>query len=69
MFARYGLIEDELDLANVEIVAPLPPSLSNVESRTEKRLRDQKKLYALVQYTQAEDRRAFIHEYFGVAEP
>ena len=69
MFARYGLIEDEFDLANVEIVAPLPPSLSNVESRTEKRLRDQKKLYALVQYTQAEDRRAFIHEYFGVAEP
>ncbi len=69
MFARYGLIEDELDLANVAISAPLPPSLSSAEARTEKRLRDQKKLYALVQYTQAEDRRAFIHEYFGVSSP
>ncbi|MDX1925385.1 MAG: RecQ family ATP-dependent DNA helicase [Pirellulaceae bacterium] len=67
MFARYGVIEDELDLANVEIAAPLPESLSNAEARSEKRLRDQKKLYALVQYTQAEDRRAFIHEYFGVS--
>jgi ATP-dependent DNA helicase RecQ len=68
MFARYGLIEDELDLANVEISAPLPASLSNAADRATKRLRDQKKLYALVQYTQAEDRRAFIHEYFGVNE-
>ena len=66
MFARYGLIEDEFDLANVEIAAPLPTSLCSAEARNEKRLRDQKKLYALVQYTQSQNRREFIHEYFGV---
>jgi len=32
-----------------------------------KLLRDQKKLYALVQYVKQEgDRKAFIHEYFGL---
>ncbi len=66
MFARYGLIEDEFDLANVEITGPLPASLADPDSRAAKRLRDQKKLYALVQYTQSENRRQFIHEYFGV---
>ena len=66
MFARYGLIDDEFDLANVKIAGPLPASLSKAETRAEKLLRDQKKLYALVQYSQSEQRREFIHEYFGV---
>ena len=64
MFARYGLIEDEFDLSDVRIQAKLPASLADAEARDQKRLRDQKKLYALVQYTQAEDRRQFIHDYF-----
>ena len=64
MFARYGLIEDEFDLSNVAITGTLPPSLSSAESRAAKLLRDQKKLYALVQYIQASDRREFLHDYF-----
>ena len=49
--------------------APLPPlkSLADEEGRAAKLLRDQKKLYALVQYVQSADRRQFIREYFGVA--
>jgi ATP-dependent DNA helicase RecQ len=66
MFARYGLIEDEFDFAKLQIAGQLPASLASPEARNQKRLRDQKKLYAIVQYTQAPDRRAFIHEYFGV---
>ncbi len=64
MFARYGVIEDEMDLSNVQVNESLPESLSNSEARAQKLLRDQKKLYALVQYIQATDRRAFLHEYF-----
>jgi len=64
MFARYGLIEDEFDLSNVNVTGNLPASLADSEDRDQKRLRDQKKLYALVQYTQAADRRQFIHDYF-----
>ena len=68
MFARYGLIEDEFDLSNVQVVGALPKSLSSAEARAEKLLRDQRKLYALVQYIQATDRREFLHEYFFADE-
>ncbi len=68
MFERYGVIESDCDLANVQVAAPLPESLSSQEERDAKLLRDQKKLYGLVQFVQAEDRRAFLHEYFGVAQ-
>ena len=67
MFQRYGVIEDEIDLSNVKVLAPMPQSLADEELRSAKLLRDQKKLYALVQYFQAaDDRKKFIHEYFGV---
>ena len=67
MFQRHGVIEDEIDLSNVKILAPMPQTLADEELRAAKLLRDQKKLYALVQYVQAaDDRKAFIHEYFGV---
>ncbi|HQZ66459.1 MAG TPA: ATP-dependent DNA helicase, partial [Planctomycetaceae bacterium] len=67
LLQRYGIIEDEIDLSNLEVRGPLPEPLLNQESRAAKLLRDQKKLYALVQYVQSEDRRQFIREYFGVA--
>ena len=67
LLQRYGVIEDENDLTNLEVLGPLPEPLFDHEARAAKLLRDQKKLYALVQYVQSDDRRQFIRDYFGVA--
>lgn len=67
MFQRYGLIEDEHDLTSVSIDQPLPETLADAKDREAKLLRDQKKLYALVEYIQAPDRRQFLRNYFGTA--
>lgn len=70
MLQRHGVIEDENDLSSVAVNGPLPESLRDESLREEKLMRDQKKLYALVQYVQAEgDRVQFIHDYFGVPRP
>lgn len=70
MLQRYGVIDDEIDLRNVSVNSPLPDNLADEERLTAKLLRDQKKLYALVQYVQYEDdRKRFIHEYFGLQMP
>lgn len=66
LLQRYGVIEDEIDLAAVQVDGPLPESLVDEDARAGKLLRDQKKLYALVQYVQSDNRRQFIREYFGV---
>ncbi|MEO2014755.1 MAG: RecQ family ATP-dependent DNA helicase [Fuerstiella sp.] len=67
MLQRYGVIEDEIDLSNVTVLLPLPEQLADEERLAAKLNRDQKKLYALVQYVQSEDdRKRFIHEYFGL---
>ncbi|MCA9060912.1 MAG: ATP-dependent DNA helicase RecQ, partial [Planctomycetaceae bacterium] len=67
MFQRYGVIDDENDLSAVKVLAPIPTSLTDDAARSEKLLRDQKKLYALVQYVQADsDRKQFINDYFGI---
>ena len=67
MLQRYGVIRDEIDLSDVKIEGPLPISLADALQRAAKLLRDQKKLYALVEYSRAEDPRAFIHSYFSAA--
>ena len=67
MLQRYGIIEDENDLSNVAVDGSLPATLANQADRAAKLLRDQKKLYALVEYSKAEDPRAFIHSYFSAA--
>jgi len=68
MLQRYGVIEDEIDLSAVKVAGPLPAALQDEELLEAKLTRDQKKLYGLVQYVQAEgDRVEFIHDYFGVA--
>jgi ATP-dependent DNA helicase RecQ len=70
MLQRYGVIEDEIDLSNVTVLLPLPEQLADEERLAAKLMRDQKKLYALVQYVQSEDdRKRFIHEYFGLQLP
>ena len=66
MFQRYGLIEDEFDLSHVAIDLPLPETLASAAEREAKLVRDQMKLYALVEYAQADDRRDFLRRYFGV---
>ena len=53
--------------SNLVVDGDLPEALADEEGRAAKLLRDQKKLYALVQYVQSADRRQFIREYFGVA--
>ncbi len=67
LLQRHGVIEDEIDLTNLEVLGTLPEPLLDQSARAAKLLRDQKKLYALVQYVQSDDRRQFIRDYFGVA--
>ena len=67
MMQRYGVIDDETDLSSVQIRGPLPEALRDDERLQAKLKRDQKKLYALVQYVQTSGNRVdFIHQYFGV---
>ncbi len=68
LLQRYGVIDDENDLSQLELNGELPEELRSETSRAAKLLRDQKRLYSLVQYIQSEDRRNFIREYFGCLE-
>ncbi len=68
MLQRYGVIQDENALADVEVDGPLPASLASSEHRAAKLLRDQKKLYALVEYSKTDDPRTYIHDYFSAAK-
>ncbi len=64
---RWGVIEGSLDPLQIECVGPLPKLLTDQAHLDIKRQRDHKKLYALVQYVKTtEDRKAFIHHYFGL---
>ena len=66
MLQRYGVIADENDLVDVTVLAELPESLSNQTLRSAKLLRDQRKLYAMVEYVQSNGQhREFIENYFG----
>ncbi len=67
MLDRYGVISGSLAPLKVRVVAGLPPQLKDEDQHEAKRSRDQQKLYSLVQYVKCEsDRKAFIHEYFGL---
>jgi len=67
MLDRYGVIEGSLEPLDLQVVSELPASLRDQERLDAKLLRDQKKLYTLVEYVKCEgDRKAFIHEYFGL---
>ena len=67
MLQRHGVIQDENDLSDVRIDGPLPATLADSQHRAAKLLRDQKKLYALVEYSKTEDPRKFFHAYFSAA--
>ncbi|MCP4191085.1 MAG: ATP-dependent DNA helicase RecQ [Planctomycetaceae bacterium] len=66
MLDRYGVI-NSMQTDQISVVEPLPATLLDQVRLDEKLKRDQRKLYALVQYVKHEgDRKAFIHEYFGI---
>lgn len=66
LLERYGVLNDDHDLTHMELQGDLPAELADVERRSEKLLRDQKRLYALVQYIRSDDRPGFLREYFGL---
>lgn len=68
MLERYGAIEGDLTVPHIDAVLELPADLGDSERLAEKLRRDQLKLYALVEYVRAEDRRAYLRRYFGLSE-
>lgn len=67
MLDRYGTIEGSLSPLKITAVGPLPEPLGDQQHLNRKLQRDQKKLYTLVEYVKHDgDRKAFIHEYFGL---
>ena len=67
MFDRYGVVADSRPPGCFDVQMDLPERLADPEFLSNKLLRDQQKLYALVQYVNDDgDRKAFIHNYFGL---
>ena len=65
---RYGVIAADYPPRCFDVLQPLPEALKSQDRLDRKRQSEQKKLYALVQYVrEAEDFKAFIHEYFGIS--
>tara|TARA_B100000809_G_scaffold264912_1_gene322114 strand:+ start:174 stop:1616 length:1443 start_codon:yes stop_codon:yes gene_type:complete len=70
MLDRYGVIENSRSARELDVVDELPEALQDQSRLDEKLNRDQQKLYALVGYVRCEgDRKAFIHDYFGLPYP
>ena len=70
MLDRYGVIEGSRSPLEIDVMGQLPAALCDQSRLDEKLRRDRQKLYALVQYVKcAGDRKAFIHEYFGLQYP
>ena len=68
MLDRWGAIEGTLHPLQIKRVLTLPERLSDAERSTAKLQRDQQKLLAMLQYAKHEgDRKAFIHQYFGLS--
>ena len=67
IFDRYGVTEGSLEVKNLRACCELPEKFTDQEYLDDKLKREQKKLYALVQYVKTEKcRKAFIHDYFGL---
>ena len=64
---RHGVVRDNQPPGCFEVIDKLPDRLQDVEFLANKLKRDQRKLYALVEYVNCSgDRKAFIHDYFGL---
>lgn len=67
MLDRHGVIEGTTEPFRMQVLGELPQQLIDQDRLDEKLLRDQTKLYALVQFIHHEgERMDFIHEYFGL---
>ena len=67
MLDRFGVLDRGPDNQQLTVVGEIRPELVDQQRLNEKLERDQRKLYTLVQYAKHEgDRKAFIHEYFGL---
>ena len=67
MLDRYGVIDRDAPACEFKILSELPQKLSDPNQLAEKLQRDRQKLYTIVQYAKHEgDRKAFIHDYFGL---
>jgi len=70
MFDRYGIIEGSLEEGNLKLIGPMPTPLQDIDALAKKLENQQKKLLALVNYTKCQDnKKAFIHDYFGLPMP
>jgi len=64
---RWDVIEGTLDPLHIDGIDTLPESLASQDPLDIKLQRDHQKLYALLQYVKTEeDRKTFIHRYFGL---
>jgi len=67
MLDRYGAIKLDPSKDQVSLLSELPPPLVDSQRLQQKLQRDQTKLLALVQFVRHDgDRKAFLHEYFGL---
>ncbi|MCA9734150.1 MAG: ATP-dependent DNA helicase RecQ [Deferribacteres bacterium] len=67
MLDRYAVIEGSIETKNIVVQNELPSQLMDQTTLDAKLKREQQKLYSLVQYAKTEDdRKAFIHAYFGL---
>jgi len=67
MLARYGVIDRGPHNQQLKVLGNMAPDLVDQRRLDKKLVRDQRKLYSLVEYAKHEgDRKAFIHEYFGL---
>ena len=70
MLDRYGIIERGDNSEILQVLANLCPELTNQDRLDQKLQRDRQKLYTLVEYANCpDDRKAFIHDYFGLPYP
>jgi len=68
MLDRWGVIEGALAPLTVRVISQLPDRLRDPERLSEKLRRDQQKLFTMLQYAKHEgNRKAFIHDYFGIS--
>ncbi len=67
MLQRFRVIDDENDLSDVQVKSPIPSELVDSGLRAAKLERDQRKLYAMVEYVRSDDHREYIDTYFGAA--
>lgn len=67
MLQRWGAIEGTWQPMNLTLAGELPSHLKDAERLDDKLKRDQQKLFAMLQYVKHEgDRKAYIHDYFGI---